>query len=619
MTNIDYPAGPGFESEVPIKLPNRMDAGWGSDLICELFNKLGHDYVFLTPGSSFRGIHDSLVNYTRNHKPEIILCAHEEIAAAMAHGYAKANGAKRPALVILHNLVGVQHALMAFYNAWADRQPLLVLGGSGPSDPKYKRRVDWAHSANTQCELMREYTKWTDEPPTLEAALESITRAQRIAMSGPKAPTYVSIDTVIQESALDGPVEMPDVTQPRYRPAPPIAAAQDAVEAAADLLTEADWPVIVGGRIGLLAEATRPVKEVVEITGSAYRDDRDFVCLATAHPQNMTGGFGATAETEMLARADVVMGLDAIDLNNSLGMYGTQRLHLANTDVGGAGEEKPKKVIDLSLNDLTINHWSNYAGGTAPLDVQLLADPIHGLNQLLGEIRRRAEGNPPWTARAAERAAEVASLHGALRARQAEAVREQWDLRPIGVARMMHEVWQAVKDRDWYLPLRNGRSWYEGIWQFAGCGQYLSNNAGGGVGFGPGGVIGAALAVRGQGKLPVAIMGDGDFTMGPGAIWTAAHYKIPILIVLHNNTSFGNDEEHQIALAHQRERPVENAWIGQRMAGPRPDYATIARGYGGWGAGPVEDPDAVAAAMKSAVDVVARGGVALVDVHTQLN
>jgi len=147
----------------------------------------------------------------------------------------------------------------------------------------------------------------------------------------------------------------------------------------------------------------------------------------------------------------------------------------------------------------------------------------------------------------------------------------------------------------------------------------MSNSIGGGIGYGPGGIIGSALAGRDQGKFTVAIIGDGDFTMGPAAIWTAVHYKIPIMIVLHNNTSFGNDEEHQITLAYRRGRPAENAWIGQRMVGPEPDYCTIARGYGAWAEEPIRDPEELANAFKKAADVVEKGGVALVDVHTSLN
>ena len=613
MTFIDYPAGPNFASEAPINLPsNRQDAAYGSDVIVELFGDLGFEHVFLTPGSSFRGIHDSLVNHTRNHKPEIILCAHEEIAVAMAQGYAKATG--RPALVFLHDLVGVQHAVMAFYNAWADRMPVVVLGGAGPADPAERRRIDWIHSANTQCELVRNFTKWTDEPPTLQAVLDSVARARRIATSAPRGPTYVSIDTVIQESKLNGAVEMPDVDLPRYRAAPPLASPAEQVTAAADLLTGAEWPLVVGGNVGYSAAATRPMVELVEILGAPYKDGHDIVCIPTAHPHNMNGGFGDTGETEMRAMADVVIGVDSPDINHILGTYGKARG--GSEDVSG---EKQKRIIDISLNDLTLTHWSNMGGPITPVDVQLLADPMYALGQLLDELRSRAGGNPGWVRRARERAAEVATRHQALRARQRAAVEAMWDQHPISPARMTGELWEVVKNKDYLLALRNYRSWYEGIWEFDGAGRFLSNNVGGGVGYGPGGVIGSALAGKEHGKFTLAVLGDGDFTMGPAALWTAAHYRIPILIILHNNTSFGNDEEHQITLAYARERPVENAWIGQRMVGPAPDYATIAGGYGATGYGPIDNPNDLADAFRSAADDVEKGGVALVDVRTQLN
>ncbi len=617
MPPNDYPAAPGFTSEAPINLPsNRADAEYGSDMIAELIGKLGHDYVFLTPGSSFRGLHDSLVNHTRNHKPTLILVAHEEMAIAMAQGYCKATG--RPAMAILHDLVGVQHGLMAFYNAMADRQPVVVLGGSGPADPAHRRKTDWIHSANTQCDIVRDVTKWTDEPITLQSCLDSIARAQRIATSGPCAPTYVSVDVVVQEAEIPDGVSLPDVDAPRYRPTPPVAAPADQVDAAVDLLTEADWPLIFGGRIGYHEDATAPMVELVETLGAGYQDGHDIICIPSNHPQNLNASFGRTkAEGEykamLLGKADTVFCIDCLDISNNIGAYEGAR------GVGTAIAGKAKKIIDLSLNELAVQHWSHIGGPIPPVDVQLLADSRHGLGQVLEALRRRAEGNPAWVGRAAERRAEIADMHEALRASQREAMKAKWDQTPIYLPRMTAELHDAVKDRNWLLVARNYRAWYDGIWEFDRAGRFLSNSIGGGIGYGAGGVIGSALAARDRGQLPVAIIGDGDFTMGPAALWTAAHYKIPILIVLHNNTSFGNDEEHQISLAHKRGRPDENAWIGQRMVGPEPDYCTIARGYGAWAEEPVRNPADLAEAFAKAVDVVEKGGVALVDVHTSLN
>ena len=600
-----------FTSETPINLPaNRQDPEFGSDVMCDLLQAMDFDYVFLTPGSSFRGLHDSLVNYTRNHRPEIILCGTEETALHMAQGFAKVTG-KAP-LVVLHNLVGLQHAVMGFYNAWVDRQPIVVLGGSGPADPKNRRPIDWTHSANTQCEIVRPYTKWSDEPVTLQATIDSIVRAERIANSGVKGPVYVSIDAGLQEDAYEGGAVIPDLGLPRYRPTAPLAASAETIAAAADLLVAAELPLVFGGRFGTNPAVTAPLVELVELTGAAYQNSGDIVCFPTSHPQCLTGGFGPTRETEILGQSDCVLGIDCHDLTGLLGGYSGARGTAASD--AGAG----RKVIDLSLNEMKFEHWSHVGGGLVPYDVQLLADPLHGLGQLVAELKRRAAGDDTWQKRVDARRADLAVRHETLRARQRDAIQAGWDFEPISVARMMSTLWDTVRDKDWLLTLRNGRSWYEGIWDFPGAGRFFGSNGGGGVGYGPGGVIGAALAARGQGKFCVSILGDGDFTMNPAAVWTAVHYRIPNLIVLHNNTSFGNDEEHQITLAEARDRPMENAWIGQRMAGPEPDYAAIARGYGAWGEGPVTDPADLAGVFQRAVAEVERGGVALADVRTAL-
>lgn len=604
-------------TEVPVNLPaNQQEPEFGSDIMTDMLREMGFDYVTLTPGSTFRGLHDSLVNYGRNHKPAMILCAHEEIAVSMAHGYAKITD--KPACVILHNLVGLQHAMMSFWNAFADRAPMVVLGGSGPLDPSERRFIDWLHSANNQSQAMQPYTKWTDEPPTQEAVLHSLAKAYRMASTAPKGLTYVSLDTSLQEATLEDGIAMPDMSLPRYSDIPPVAAAEESVKAAADLLIEAESPLVLGGRCGRLPGITAPLTELIELTGAAFQEGKDVVNMPTDHPQNMTGGFGASKETEIRSEADVVLVMDNQDVADMLGEYGMAR-------GGGYGvvvvneEGKSRKVIDLSLNDLSVDNWAAIGGALPPVDVHLFADPLYGLNQLLAELKKCAKKNADWQKKAKANAKALAERHKALRARQQDVLKESFDNDPISVPRLIHEVWEAVKDQDYILANRNYRSWYEGIWQFDGSGRYPGNNAGGGVGYGPGGVVGSALAGRDMGKFTLAIMGDGDFTMNPAALWTAAHYKIPLLIVLHNNNSFGNDEEHQRKLARERDRPVENAWIGQKMIGPDVDFAGVARSYGAAGYGPIDSPDDIAPTLKKAVADVIAGGVALVDVRTALN
>jgi acetolactate synthase-1/2/3 large subunit len=129
-------------------------AEWGSDVIVDMLKAFEIEYIALNPGSSFRGLHDSLINYGGNHMPETILCPHEEIAVGVAHGYAKAKG--KPMAAAVHNVVGLQHSSMAIYNAWSDRLPIIVLGGTGPTDSAHRRpRIDWVHTAVVQGNLVR--------------------------------------------------------------------------------------------------------------------------------------------------------------------------------------------------------------------------------------------------------------------------------------------------------------------------------------------------------------------------------------------------------------------------------------------------------------------------------
>ena len=272
----------------------------------------------------------------------------------------------------------------------------------------------------------------------------------------------------------------------------------------------------------------------------------------------------------------------------------------------------------MSLNDMSPSKWS-YLRGPAPLvDVQINCDPLFGLQQLNAVIRRRLEKDADARGKVEQRRKVAQERHTSLRARQAENARKGWDEKPIRPGRMISDLWEAVKDKNWLLAMRNSASFPEGIWQFPGAGSYLGTNGGGGVGYGPGAMAGAAIACRDQGKFCVGLMGDGDFIMSAGAIWSAAHQRAPMLLVINNNTTWGNDEKHQMHVAEDRHRPVENAWIGQRMVDPDIDHATVARGYGAWAAGPIHDPAELARVFKEAVAQVEKGNVAVVEVRTQL-
>jgi thiamine pyrophosphate-dependent acetolactate synthase large subunit-like protein len=204
----------------------------------------------------------------------------------------------------------------------------------------------------------------------------------------------------------------------------------------------------------------------------------------------------------------------------------------------------------------------------------------------------------------------------ALKSRQRTAVEERWDETPVAPSRLVAETWQAVRDIDHLLCLRNTRTWPEGVWKFPGAGSYLGHSGGGGVGYGPGAFVGGALAARDRGQLGVGIIGDGDLLMAAGALWTAVHYRIPMLVVINDNSSFYNDEPHQAEVARHRGRPPENSWIGMRMTDPVIDFPGLARSYGCWAADTVSDPAMLGPALEEAVARAQAGAVAVVHVRT---
>ncbi|HET8614279.1 MAG TPA: thiamine pyrophosphate-binding protein [Actinomycetales bacterium] len=588
------PQGPGAV-ERPAGGTGARRPEFGSDVVVELLRRLGVRYVPLNPGSSFRGLHDSLVNYGGNTDPQLLLCLHEEIAVSVAHGYAKATNGL--AVAAVHDLVGLMHASMAVYDAYCDRAPVLVLGGGGPADPAARRPIDWIHSATTQSELVRDFVVWDAEPSTPQAFAPDVLRAVQRATSAPQGPAYVSLDAAAQEQALPQDVPLPDLRL--HRAAPPMSADSASVTAATQLLAGARRPVVVAGRVGRDERVTAPLVALVELLGAGYTDDKNVVAFPTLHPQNLSGDPG------LLADADVVLAVDVVDLPALLRPRGK-----GARDEAVAAEAAPA-VIDLSTGDLGIRSWSNSFGVAVPRDVQLLADPLVGLAQLTDALRPLVDRTT-----AGRRRDQLAERSSRLRADRQRVVESRWSERPISPARLVAETWAAVRGTPWLLCLRNTRTWPEGLWEFDSAGQYLGHSGGGGVGYGPGALVGGALAARDSGRLGVGIIGDGDLLMAAGALWTAAHYRIPLLVVVNDNSSFFNDEPHQAEMARQRRRPPENSWIGMRIDDPPVGIAELARSYGCWAEGPVEDPEDLAGVLAAAVKQAEDGHVAVVHVRT---
>jgi acetolactate synthase-1/2/3 large subunit len=581
--------------------PYERDPRFGSDVIVDVLRALNIKYVALNPGASYRGLHDSLVNYGGNQQPQMLLCHHEEIAVAIAQGYYKATGEMMGSIV--HNVVGLQHASMAIFNAWCDRAPVLVLGGTGPMEAGLRRPwIDWIHTANLQGNLVRDFVKWDDQPHAVGDVPESLLRAYRTALTQPRGPVYVCFDAEVQEGAIQSAPPVPPVE--RFRPAAPIPAPEESIEQLAEWLVNAELPVITTDRAGRSTVAFQALQELASLLSIPVLDGESEVSLPSNHPMNLTG-----LNRRLLPEADVVVGMENVDFAGATSMPPVKPARTSRPIL------KPDcKVANIALDELLLRAWATDYQKLMSVDLPMLADTEAAIPQLLAACQRLVEKGKGNQSRIKDRAERLGKMRDELHAGWRKETENRWNESPMSVRRMMAEVYNAVKNEDWVLALGRSYRLAPGIWEFTQPRQYCGEGGGGGLGYGTGGAVGVALAHKDTGKLPVAMIGDGDFMMACTALWTAVHYKQPLLVLIRNNRSYYNDEEHQQLIAEVRQRPMENAWIGMKTIDPAVDLATVARGFGCWAEGPVEDPNALGPALQRAVDQVRQGNVAFLDV-----
>ena len=556
--------------------------GFGSDVVAETLRDLDIPYIALNPGASYRGLHDSLVNHLGNSAPQMLLCLHEEAAIAIAHGWAKVTGRAMAAAV--HSNVGLMHGTMAIFNAWCDRMPIVILGATGPVDAVKRRPwIDWIHTARDQGALIRHYTKWDDQPASPGAARESLLRAWWLANAVPQGPVYINLDAEMQEAKLPEPP--PPIDLHRFIPAVAQGPSPEVVRQAVALLTGAKHPLILAGRVGRSLEAWNARVALAEAIGAKVGTNLKVgAAFPTDHPLHVSPP-AAFVNDELVAaikQADVIMSLDWVDL------AGTFK---------STGGWPSGKVIQVSLDQTIHNGWSMDHQGLPPIDLFVAADTDATVLALVEALPKGAAKKPALAA--------VEPLK-----------KPKTSGEEVAVEDLALHLRAAVGDRSVSLT-HVSLSWHGAWWHFKHPLDYLGSDGGGGVGGGPGISVGAALALKGSGRMPIAVCGDGDFMMSSNSLWTAVHYRIPLLIVVANNRSFYNDEVHQERMAVARNRPVENKWIGQRMGDPEIDLAQIARAQGAEGYGPVTKVDELPAVFAKAIATVEAGGVAVVDVRVK--
>jgi thiamine pyrophosphate-dependent acetolactate synthase large subunit-like protein len=534
------------------------------------------EYAAFNPGATFRGIHDSIVNYGGNYKPEVIFCHHEEISVAIAHGYAKAKN--KPMIAITHNMVGLQHASMAIFNAYIDRVPIMVLGGTGPMNSKRRRpRIDWIHTALVQGNQVRDYVKWDDQPYSLADVPDSFIRGYRIATTDPMAPVYINYDADIQEDALAAPLEIPNVI--RYAAPAPAQANPEALRRAAELLVAAQTPLIVADQLGRNPKAVPALVELAETLAIPVVDKGARFNFPSVHPLDATDG-----AREILQKADVIIALDVADLFGSLTTVSKQ------TRFSEYVISPAVKIISISMNDMLVHSWANDYQALQAVDVPMTADTSVAVPELTRLCRELVARDSDKKSAIAARQRELAEKHKTRRAKWRADAEGKGSQKEISTAWLALEIGEAIKREPWVLVNGSSNGWARRLWDFTKPNQSLGGSGGAGLGYGPGASIGAALALKGTGNIPVAIQSDGDMLMTSSALWTAAKHRIPLLMVMHNNQSYYNSEEHGIEVAKFRNRPVENAGIGTHVDDPEIDFATMARSFGVSGEGPVRRP-----------------------------
>src|SRR5579875_58567 len=570
-----------------------------SDVIADLIKQYGFRYIALNPRASYRGRHDSLVNHN-SHEPPMMLCQHEKIAVQIAHGYAKASG--EPMVAIVHDVVGLLHSVMGIYYAYLDRAPVFVIGATGPMDEGKRRPfIDWIHTAQVQGEAVRYFTKWDYQPSSIEGVPDSFARAYSIMMSEPQGPVYLCYDAWLQEAPLETKVTLPDPGSARVPSR--IAPEPAALEAAAERLLSAQWPVLLAEFVGRNASGFDDLVRLAETIGAPVWDVGIRLNFPTEHPLNLT------EEPEAFRRADLICGLDLRDWEKP-----THFLDRATRETK-AHYREGVQWMKIGFEDIDISRWSTDYGPFPDCVQRVLGDTALAIPALTGLCRDRLAQDSALSKRIEERKATVKDLHDRLRARWREAAQHDWDASPLTLPRLALEVWEKIKDEDWVLTAGTLEDWTLRLWDFERGYRHAGKSLGTGTQIGIS--LGVALAHKGKGRLVVDFQPDGDLMFDAGALWTAARYEIPMLIVMYNNRAYYNDWEHQIRIAERRGTPVERAHIGMDIVDPSPDFATLARSFGWYAEGPIEKPQEVGPALERAIRQVKAGKPALLDTITR--
>jgi acetolactate synthase I/II/III large subunit len=592
------PSGAAREAEV------LTQGSSGSDYMLDVFKSLGLEYVCANPGSSFRGLHESVVNYGGNARPEMITCCHEESSVAMAHGYFKVEG--RPIGVFAHGTVGLQHASMAIYNAYCDRVPVYIVLGNTLDATMRQPGFEWLHSVQDAAAMVRDYIKWDDLPWSLPHFAESAVRAYKIAMTPPMMPVMLVLDGGLQEDPISEEVK-PRLRIPKLTLTSPPQGDSGAVAEAARLLVNAQNPVIIADRLARTPMGMARLVELAELLQAPVIDQGGRHNFPNQHPLNLSNGGRA-----LLSNADVVLGLELTDFWGTVDSFRDSLVRTSRPIT------KPgTKLISISAGDLYMKGNYQDFQRYPEVDIAMAADSESTLPSLIEAVKRAMTADRKTAFEA--RGKKIAEQHTNALDRTRSDAAYAWDASPVSTARLTAELYNVVKNEDWAMVSASGNTsnWERRLWKFDKHYQWIGGSGGAGVGYGAPAAVGGALANKKHGRISVTIQGDGDFMYAPGVWWTAAHHRIPLLAVMHNNRGYHQEVMHVQRMGNRHNRGVTRAHIGTTLEDPFINYAQVVKGMGVYSEGPISNPNELGPAIKRALDVVKKGEPALVDVVTQ--
>ncbi|MCU1717263.1 thiamine pyrophosphate-dependent enzyme [Pseudomonas sp. 5P_3.1_Bac2] len=540
-----------------------------SDYIVKFLSVHGFDKVVFNPGASFRGIHDSLVfEHNQDFAPEIVMACHEEIAVAIAHGYYKASG--KHMAVLIHANVGLLHASMAIFNAWCDRVPLFMIAGNGPIDAAKRRPwIDWIHTSAHLPTAVNEFVKWSDQPTSQVATVEALFRARKIMEVGVPAPVLVAVDFDVQEQPLQAELQ---ASLPVPEPLPLLggldAATSDKI---AQQLLAARAPVIVLDFSGRAPATIQSLIAIAELTQAVIIDRGNRFNFPSRHLRN-----GTQYERSHFVHADLVLAIEVQDLEGALlDLFPGQSLPTITREV---------TVTALDCNDLLSSKWAADYQRHVPHCTKYIGATQASLESLLNALQTR-HAQPQSASLQVQKSftdkALLPAQHAARALIQSQLEAHHTDDIPhVSVA--VQQIGAALADTPWVLTNSGSLTvdgWVKKLWHLERPNCYLGLNGGGGLGYGLGASIGAALALKDEQQLCVNLQSDGDFLYTPSGLWTLSAYNIPLLIIVMNNQLYFNSTQHAARVAGARNRDIDKAHIATSFYENPVDFVQLAQSF----------------------------------------